>query len=152
MLRLALMAILGLVLATPTLAGENVDKPGVAAAAPASIREREARGIFSSAERNLIRGGLLEAERRAAASLPPGARNKVRRVQTLPPDWQKTLVRGGHLDHAYYNRGAMLPADLLRRLPPPPPGSEILRIDDKILRLDASSRVILDVFNLGGGY
>jgi hypothetical protein len=44
----------------------------------------------------------------------------------------------------------MLSSDLLRRLPPPPPGSEILRIEDQIIRLDAATRTILDVFGLGG--
>jgi len=68
MLRLALMAILGLVLATPTLAGENAVVPGVAAKAPASSREREARGA----------GGERDPER------PRHAREAPRRGEPSP--------------------------------------------------------------------
>jgi hypothetical protein len=153
MLRIALMILLSLVMAVPAMTRDTAtDQTGHAAATEAAGRGLESRGTFSSAERNLIRAALLEAERREAAGVPSGLQKKAPRGQSLPPGWQKKMVRGGHLDYDYYNRGEMLPVDLLRRLPPPPPGSEILRIEGKILRVDASSRIILDVFDLGGGY
>jgi len=113
------------------------------------------RGTFSSAERNLIRAWLLEKERhetvrQPAAELPPGLQKKVTRGKPLPPGWQKKLTRGERLDLDTYRLAVGLPDDLLRRLPPPPPGSEILQIEDKIIRLDAATRTILDVFGLGG--
>ena len=118
-------------------------------------RERSDRGTFSSADRNLIRAWLLEAQRREttrqpAAELPPGLQKKVARGKSLPPGWQKKLARGERLDHEYYSWGRGLPDDLLRRLSPPPPGSEILQIEDRIIRLDAATRTILDVFGLSG--
>jgi hypothetical protein len=112
-------------------------------------------GAFSSADRNLIRAWLLEAQRRAAprqapAELPPGLETKVVRGQPLPPGWQQKLARGERLGRDTYAHGVALPDELLRRLSPPPPGTEILQIEDRILRLDAATRTILDVFGLGG--
>jgi len=153
MLRLALMTGLILALATPAMAKGNADDQSDRVTATAHPgQNRDVGGAFSSAERNLIRAWLLETERHETASLPYGLQKKVARGRALPPGWQKVLVRGGHLDHGYYQQGAMLPAELLRRLPPPPPGSEILRIEDKIVRLDASTRIILDIFGLSGGH
>ena len=156
MQRLALTAALILSLTTtPASAGENPD-PGTGRDAMPTSRSHD-RGIFSSAERNLIRSWLLETARREATgqpqtALPTGLQQKATPGKQLPPGWEMKLIRGERLDHDYYNRGSTLPADLLQRLPPPPPGSEILRIEDRIIRLDAASRAILDVFALGGGY
>jgi Ni/Co efflux regulator RcnB len=132
----------------------SISKPA-AAQTFASSQHDEERGTFSSAERNLIRSWLLEKERREAArqpaaELPPGLQKKVARGKPLPPGWQKKLARGEHLDLDYYRQGMGLPDELLRRLPPPPPGSEILQIEDRFIRLDAATRTILDVFGLGG--
>lgn len=118
-------------------------------------RDRDDRGTFNSAERNLIRSWLLEQERREAVKhpptgLPPGLQKKVARGKALPPGWQKKLARGEYIDDEYYGWGRALPDDLLRRLPPAPAGSEILQIEDQIIRLDAATRTILDVFGLGG--
>jgi hypothetical protein len=118
-------------------------------------RDRDDRGTFSSAERNMIRSWLSEQERRAAVKhpptgLPPGLQKKVARGKALPPGWQKKLARGEYIDDEYYGWGRALPDDLLHRLPPAPAGSEILQIEDQIIRLDAATRTILDVFGLGG--
>jgi Ni/Co efflux regulator RcnB len=119
-------------------------------------RDRDDHGSFNSAERNTIRAWLQDAERQDAArhptttGLPPGPQKKVERGKALPPGWQKKLARGEHLDYEYYRSGRALPDDLLRRLPPPPVGSEILQIENQIIRLDAATRTILDVFGLGG--
>jgi hypothetical protein len=152
MLRLVLMAILSLAVAMPAIAKEKADdKSGHDAVAVT----RDGHGAFSSPERNLIRSWLLENERRSAvkqppAGLPPGLQKKAASGKALPPGWQKKLARGEHLDQEYYGWGRALPDDLLRRLPPAPPGSEILQIEDRIIRLDAATRTILDVFGLAG--
>jgi len=149
MLRLIMLATLLLAASLPTVTGQAAAAQGIAAGL------YDERGIFSSAERNLIRAWLLEKERREtvrqpAAELPPGLQKKVARGKPLPPGWQKKLARGERLDLDTYRLAVGLPDDLLRRLPPPPPGSEILQIEDKIIRLDAATRTILDVFGLGG--
>jgi hypothetical protein len=154
MFRLIPLLILLLTLAVPAVAKERED-PGTYGRSSQSSDSKDNQGLFSSAERNLIRSWLLENERHEAAShpptgLPPGLQKKVARGKALPPGWQKKLARGEHLDHEYYGYGSTLPDDLMGRLPPPPPGSEILRIEDQIIRLDAATRTILDVFGLGG--
>ena len=157
MFRLPLLLALLLTLAVPAVAKEKHDGKADNGSRESYDQQQLANhGAFSSAERNQIRAWLLEAERREAAKhpatsgLPPGLQKKVASGKSLPPGWQKKLARGEHLDHDYYARGVMLSDDLLRRLPPPPPGSEILRIEDQIIRLDAATRTILDVFGLGG--
>jgi len=149
MLRLIMLATLLLAASLPTVTSQAAAAQGIAAGL------YDERGTFSSAERNLIRSWLLEKERREtvrqpAAELPPGLQKKVARGKPLPPGWQKKLARGERLDLDTYRLAVGLPDDLLRRLPPPPPGSEILQIEDKIIRLDAATRTILDVFGLGG--
>lgn len=149
--RLMLMMTLLLTAMLPTVA--TAQAPGTIrpdAEATHQVRQSAASGSFSSADRNLIRAWLQEAERRPTAELPPGLQKKVARGKPLPPGWQKKLARGARLDHDYYRNGVALPDDLLRRLSPPPPGTEILQIEDRILRLDAATRTILDVFGLSG--
>lgn len=114
-----------------------------------AIERREA---FSPAERNLIRAQLLGKQpatsQRDHKELPPGLQKKVARGKQLPPGWQKKIARGKSLDYQVYRQGERLPDILLRRLPPPPIGSEILRVDNKIIRLISATRAVLDVFDL----
>lgn len=113
---------------------------------------RENRDTFSPAERNMIRAQLQQQERQKAQKkrkkLPPGLQKKVARGKALPPGWQKKVAAGESLDYQVYRQGESLPDDLLRRLPQPPIGSEVLRIEDKIIRLNSATRTILDVFDL----
>ena len=112
----------------------------------------ERRGAFSPAERNLIRAQLLgqkhTTSQRNHKKLPPGLQKKLARGKALPPGWQKKVAPGRALDYHVYRQGESLPDVLLRRLPPPPAGSEILRVEDKIIRLNAATRTILDIFDL----
>ncbi len=107
---------------------------------------------FSPAERNLIRAQLLgqrdNTPQKSYQDLPPGLQKKVARGKSLPPGWQKKVAPGESLDYQVYRQGESLPDILLRRLPPPPVGSEILRVEDKIMLLNSATRTILDVFDL----
>lgn len=150
MLRLAPLVTLLLALTLPAVASVNQDTSTSRANAPED-RERNRYGAFSSAERNLIRAWLLQAQRQApAAALLPVWQKQDAPGKELPPDWQHQLVRGARLNQEHYGRGRPLPAALLRRLPPPPPGSEILQINTRVLRLDAATRTLLDLFSLDG--
>jgi Ni/Co efflux regulator RcnB len=157
MFRLPLLIALLLALTVPATAKEKSDHKADDSSHKTYEHQRyDDHGTFTSAERNQIRSWLLEAERHDAAKhptttgLPPGLQKKVESGKPLPPGWQKKLARGGHLDDDYYTRGTLLPDELLRRLPPPRPGSEILRVEDQIILLDAATRTILDIFGLGG--
>ena len=107
---------------------------------------------FSPAERNLIRARLLgqrdSSAQRSYQNLPPGLQKKVARGKSLPPGWQTKVTPGESLDYQVYRQGESLPDILLRRLPPQPVGSEILRVEDKIMLLNSATRTILDVFDL----
>jgi hypothetical protein len=150
MLRLTLLATLLLALPIPAVASLDQDAPA-SRVSTSTDHDRHRHGTFSGAERNLIRAWLLQAQRQTpAAGLPAGLQQQGAPGKELPPGWQQQLARGTRLSQESYGRGRPLPAGLLRRLPPPPPGSEILQIDTRILRLDAATRTILDLFSLDG--
>lgn len=119
------------------------------------LSERAGENAFSPAERNMIRAQLQQKERLKTQNkhkdLPPGLQKKVASGKALPPGWQKKITPGKSLDYQVYRQGKSLPEDILRRLPQPPIGSEILQIEDEIIRLDSATRTILDVFNLNPG-
>ena len=112
----------------------------------------ERREAFSPAERNLIRAQLLGQKsgtsQKNHKDLPPGLQKKVARGKALPPGWQKKVAPGQSLDYQVYRQGESLPDVLLQRLPPSPVGSEILQIENKVVRLNSATRTILDVFDL----
>ena len=153
MLRVAILIIVALAVTLPAQA-----KPKKAKKHETSqevVRKQvdvERRAIFSPAERNLIRARLLSKEHVAAKKkhkdLPPGLQKKVARGKALPPGWQKKIAPGQSLDYQAYRQGERLPDTLLRRLPPPPVGSEILQVEDKIIRLNSATRTVLDIFDL----
>lgn len=127
----------------PYLAEKNIKKQHA---------ERSTEGAFSPAERNMIRAELQQQERikhqKKYKTLPPGLQKKVSRGKELPPGWQKKLTPGESLDDHVYRQGQSLPEEILRRLPRQPLGSEMIQIEDKVIRLNSATRTILDVFNL----
>jgi hypothetical protein len=154
MWRIAIMALAVLITTMPVHAKPNkVKKHGNA---QESVRKQQGdmdiRGRFSPAERNMIRAQLQQQERhktqKKRKDLPPGLQKKVARGKALPPGWQKKIAAGESLNYQVYRQGRSLPEELLRRLPQSPIGSEILRIEDKIVRLNSATRIILDAFDL----
>jgi len=114
-----------------------------------SFEQREA---FNPAERNLIRAHLIGQQlprtHQDLENLPPGLQKKVARGKALPPGWQKKVVPGQTLEYQAYRQAQRLPENLLHRLPPPPAGTEILRIENKVVMLNAATHIILDAFDL----
>jgi hypothetical protein len=153
MWRVAILIIAALAVTMPVQAKSK--KPNKQAASQETVREEfnlERREAFSPAERNLIRAQLLgqkaTTSQQSHKNLPPGLQKKVARGKELPPGWQKKVAPGQSLDYHVYRQGESLPDVLLHRLPPPPIGSEILQIENKIVRLNSATRTILDVFDL----
>ncbi len=107
---------------------------------------------FSPAERNLIRAYLLGEQHATAEQqnrdLPPGLQKNLARGKPLPPGWQKKVEPGQSLDFQVYRQSESLPDILLKRLPPPPVGAEIVRVGEKIIFLNSATRTILDAFDL----
>jgi len=80
-------------------------------------------------------------------ALPPGLAKKVERGGDLPPGWQKRVVKGQVLHADIYRQCRPLPEEVIVRLPPAPPGTILVTIDSKVLRLTRATLEILDVFD-----
>ncbi len=149
MQRVAILIIIALAITMPVHAKAKKDKKH---ATQKISKEQIAIETFSPAERNLIRADLLGKKRtksqQSHKNLPPGLQKKVARGKALPPGWQKKIAAGQSLDYQLYRQGKGLPDLLLQRLPQPPVGSEILQIEDKIVRINTATRTILDAFDL----
>ena len=153
MWRIAILIIAALAVTMPVQAKSKKDKKHETSQEVTQGRENvEQLEAFSPAERNLIRAQILaqksSASKQSHKDLPPGLQKKVARGKSLPPGWQKKIAPGQSLDYQVYRQGESLPDVLLRRLPPPPIGSEILQVENKIVRLNSATRTILDVFDL----
>ena len=152
MWRTTIYVILALVLASPVQARPDKDKQHKTNRQPTIEQTELSRTkLFSPAERNLIRAHLLGQKQtppQQQKAFTPGLQKKIARGKSLPPGWQQKVEPGHSLDYHVYRQGERLPDTLLRRLPPPPLGSEVLRVEEKIIRLNSATRNILDVFDL----
>ena len=154
MWRIVLLVLLALAVSLPTYAKANKHEKHVKAERlnKQQQSERSREEIFSPAERNMIRAQLQQEERNKKKNkqkkLPPGLQKKVARGKELPPGWKKKFAPGDSLDYQVYRQGLSLPEEILRRLPQQPTGSEIIQVDDRVIRLNSATRTILDVFNL----
>jgi hypothetical protein len=86
------------------------------------------------------------ADIRAAQSKKPA--KKAARDAKLPPGWQKKIARDEILPETVYRQAQPLPEVVIRKLPPPPAGTILVILDDKVLRLLEATRTIVDVFEL----
>ncbi|MDH4318439.1 MAG: hypothetical protein OEV64_08635 [Desulfobulbaceae bacterium] len=83
------------------------------------------------------------------STLPPGLVKKVERGKELPPGWRMKLQKGEVLDERVYHLGQPVPEREIKLLPPLLlPGTKIIKVEDKIIRLKDATRTILDVFDL----
>jgi hypothetical protein len=86
------------------------------------------------------------ADIRAVQSKKPT--QKAARGAKLPPGWQKKIARGEILPETVYRQVQPLPEVVIRKLPPPPAGTILVILDDKVLRLLEATRTIVDVLEL----
>jgi len=86
---------------------------------------------------------------RKSRTLPPGLQKKMARGGDLPPGWQKKVARGEVLDPDVYRHAACLPEELIKKLPPAPDGTVLVKVEGKVIRLYEATRTILDVFDIG---
>jgi hypothetical protein len=95
-------------------------------------------------EKEIVKQHL--ADIRAVQSKKPT--KKAARSAKLPPGWQKKITRGEVLPEIVYAQAQPLPEVVIRKLPPPPAGTILVILDDKVLRLLEATRTIVDVFEL----
>ena len=79
--------------------------------------------------------------------LPPGLKKKLERGGELPAGWRKKLEVGRVLDPEIDAKAESLPEEILKRLPEPELGTEVLRVGDQIIRVIERSREIVDILN-----
>lgn len=106
---------------------------------------------FSPEQQRLLREFLLgerQHEKRKLKKLPPGLQKKVARGGALPPGWQKKLARGEVVDAQVWAQSRHLPPEVLRRLGPMPPGTEIRYLDDRVFRVARDTLEIIDILGL----
>ena len=81
-------------------------------------------------------------------NLPPGLRKKLARGGGLPPGWQRKVARGEVMDDEVFWYSQPLPPDLIEQLPKQPPGTIIITIEGKAVRLLEATRMIIDVLDI----
>ena len=88
--------------------------------------------------------GNALAKKDGFKNLPPGLQKKVESGKDLPPGWEKKLEKGEMLDEDVYRRAERL-RDHDAEKYGVGPGEEIVRIQNKIIRVQEATRTILDV-------
>lgn len=76
--------------------------------------------------------------------IPYGLQKKLQRGGELPPGWQKKLRVGGYLSDDILSRGVIVNPREISDLPEPS-YSKIYKIEDKIIRVNRITNVILDI-------
>jgi hypothetical protein len=118
--------------------GQGREREGSDRPTNASVQNASVQVTFSSRERDILRGWHREHENNLPPGLakrdrlPPGLESQLRERGTLPPGLQKKIVP--------------LPADLARRLPPPPSGCSRVVIGGNIVLMDTKTFYVHAVF------
>ena len=140
---------LALTLATMTACPAKDKQDGAHTSRIASANEPLLKVTFSTAEAQAIRTYYRNDEGSThAKQLPPGLQKKVARGGQLPPGWQKKLARGEVMSTDIYNQAKPAPVTLIKQLPPQPPGTIIIQLEGKIVRLAQATREIIDILDL----
>ena len=107
---------------------------------------------ISDSERDAIRAYVrtrLDASKGGKFNgVPQGLAKKVSWFNTLPSGWRETCVRGAVLSREVHEHCQPLPHDVVVKLPPPPPGTVLLAVDGRVLRVAYPTYEILDAFNV----
>jgi len=76
--------------------------------------------------------------------LPPGLAKKLRRGGELPHGWQTKIRVGQPIPYAYLRYAEAVPPRLESQLSAGPVGSKLLQIADRVVRIEAGTRIVLD--------
>lgn len=86
--------------------------------------------------------------------IPPGLEKKVERGGELPPGWQKKIAKGEVLDGDLYEASTKLPSTKDSDFPvldedvKVTPGTELIRLEEKVLRIKKDTKEILEIFGV----
>lgn len=121
-------------------------------------------GRFRDRERTIIREWLRERGGETTADdppgrpqtpgrsggqriLPPGLQQRLERGGELPPGWQRKVARGEVVDSELIRYSRISP-ELRRRLPHQPEGTELLELEEQIVRVVEATGLVLDVLDI----
>ncbi|WP_421620911.1 hypothetical protein [Alkalilimnicola ehrlichii] len=127
-------------------------------------RSEYGEGRFRDQEREIIREWLRERQDETVAggppgrpqtpgrsggqrTLPPGLQQRLERGGELPPGWQRKVARGEVVDSELIRYSRVSP-DLRRRLPRQPTGTELLELEDQVVRVLETTGLVLDVLDI----
>ena len=80
-------------------------------------------------------------------NLPPGLRKNLERGKPLPPGWQKKVSAGNMLDAGWMNLMTPVSYDYFPKVQRTP-GTRLYYHDNRLIRVNEETRIILDVINL----
>ena len=128
-------------------------KPITVAKAPPPKRLWLGRTVaISDAERSAIRAyvrNCIDSSKLGKPNgIPQGLRKKAGWGAKLPDGWQATCVRGKVLPGEVHKHCHSLPEEVLTKLPPAPPGTLLLAVDGRIVRIGYPTYEILDTFDV----
>jgi hypothetical protein len=83
---------------------------------------------------------LAKNEKGKNKPLPQGLQMKLDRGGSLPPGWQKKLVKGEVLEESVYNHGEVV-------IPIDSDGMLTVRIEGKLIKLIEATREIVEIFD-----
>lgn len=139
---------------TPVNAG---DKTTGSVPVQQTVQDKEGwlKFTFKPEEQKVLREYYLqqyptENKPRKQKQLPPGLQKKLERGGQLPPGWQKKVARGEVMPPEVYKQSTRVPQDVWVTLPPQPPGTTIVNVEGKVVRLMEATRTIIDVLDLAG--
>ncbi len=108
--------------------------------------------IITTPEKEIIKNYYIHNQQKGMKdkkkALPPGLKKKLARGGGLPPGWQKKIARGEVIDAETYKYAVHVPYDLIKSLRPQPKGTELIKVEGKIVRLVKATGTILDVFDI----
>ena len=80
-------------------------------------------------------------------NLPPGLQKNLDRGKPLPPGWQKKVAAGNVLDAGWMNLMTPVSYDYFPKVQRAP-GTRLYYHDNRLIRVNEETRIILDVINL----
>ena len=83
-----------------------------------------------------------------AKQLPHGLQKKLNRGGTLPPGWRDKLIVGTKVDNRILDNGRVLYTSDYSKPEYKTPGTEVYKVNDKIIKVLSATNVILDVLDL----